>query len=131
MKSHSGLFFSFTKKHPLFHPQLPSTCRLPLDMRCQGKPVFLKQQHDGRAGQLKMSHFSTSPDTAVFPVVDDPTHDQRSNGGLDHRAEMFRCEQCPDTAVQGIDRIGFTGQGLNAVELAGDIVVYTLIKYSL
>ena len=55
------------------------------------------------------------------------SHDQRADLRLDNGSEILRCHQAPAAAVECENRIGLAGNGLDTVQNAGNIMVFSLI----
>ena len=88
---------------------------------------FLKQQDDGRTGKLKMPFLHAFAKTGIFLFVEDAADYQCTDLALHHRSKVFCCHQTPAALVQHEYRVGFAGNGLNAVKDTGNKMVFALV----
>ena len=116
----------FPDPHSLMHLKFTM---LQMFQNVRTKPNLppLEQQNNGRACQFKMSLFLTAANADIFPRIADTAYHQCPDFSLYHRTEVLRSQQCPVASVQHIHGIVFTGNGLDAVEYAGNEVIFPLI----
>ena len=86
----------------------------------------LKKKNDGGAGEIKMALFLTFFKRRVFLVINNTANHQCTDLALDDASEMNRLHKAPAAPVEDENRDILTGDGLHAVEHAGDEVVFAL-----
>ena len=60
-------------------------------------------------------------------MIDDAANDKRADFALNNGAEVFGVKHAPRSFVKHEDGVFFASYGLNAVQLAGDGVIFTLL----
>ena len=81
-------------------------------------PPLLEQQHNRRTAQLKMSHFRTSRNAAVFLLNHDAANCYGTDFHLNNRPEIYGVQQVPFSAIEPVHRKHLAGGRLDTVQLA-------------
>ncbi len=86
----------------------------------------MEKQHNGGARQVKVSLFFPFANGYIRLRIHDPADDQCPDLGLHDRPEMAGLHERPGTTIQRVDRICLASDGLDTVQLAGDVVILLL-----